>query len=158
MVRKPRRKIFLNVSNQVTFRLVKYLIRGEVDMDKPSIESMKYYKNELYTHMDNIIFLVDDALRIFLWRGRIQFSLPKPRFFAKEKNDDSEERLKFSLWFPINSMVLFQSVILVIESPRLVPGVFFCCIGFILFRFLMAKSRHPMPWKRCKVCTVHPSF
>ena len=47
--------------------------------------------------------------------------------------------MQISLWFPIRSMFLFQTVILMIECPRLIPGLCFCYIGMILCHFMVAR-------------------
>ena len=143
-------------------------------MEKASVESVQQYKDELFLHIDNLFFLADDFLRVLLWRGRIQLRIPKISMILlgarpkceKTKNvrhkshpeskevdsvvDDSEW-IHLSLWFPIRSMVLFQTVMIMIESPRCIPGLTFFLIGWILFRFMVKRNLHPIPWKRCKV-------
>jgi len=153
------KKILLNVPSLKSFHLVKYLCRGQVDMDKSSIGSVKFYQNELYTHFDNCLFLADDILRILLWRGRKKVKIPLPKCLLEKRvidnNDDNPSTeysngITVSLWFPIRSVLLFQAVITAIENPRLIPGLWFCGLGFTLSSFMFGKCRHPSPWDRCK--------
>ena len=183
---RPLRKMFLNVTSLKSFRLVKYLCRGEIDLTQPSISSVRQYKKELYMHFDNLLYLADDVLTVLLWRGRIEVTIPKPKFLMKRrarkriraekkgerksllrkkaeksyvvekevrfvdsvKNMDGTENnhdldgksvMQISLWFPIRSMFLFQTVILMIERPRLIPGLCFCYVGMILCHFMVAR-------------------
>ncbi len=196
---KPLRKIFLNVTSLKSFRLVKYLCRGEIDLTQPSVSSVRQYKKELYMHFDNLFYLADDVLMVLLWRGRVRVNLPKPKFLVRrrraedrkemerksllrkgkksalkkgrdemrkeekrrgnlsakevrfvdsvksmdnaEDNDDSDDKsmMQISLWFPIRSMFLFQTVIVMIERPRLIPGLCFCYVGMILCHFMVAR-------------------
>ena len=162
---QPSRKIFLNVSTKKSFHLVKYLCRGEIDMEKSSMDSVRAYMNEFNMHIDDLFYLADDFLRVLLWRGRIQVHLRRPFFLLTNEDDvevendmDAKKVMTVSLWFPIRSMVLFQTVLIMIERPRLIPGLSFCLIGTVLFRFMVTRSRHPLPWNRCKVRTKSHAF
>lgn len=151
-------------------------------MEKASVESVKQYKDELLLHIDDLFFLADDFLGVLLWRGRIQVRIPKlssmlwgeTRKCKKRKNTRHEshpksteesdslegdsEYIHLSLWFPIRSMVLFQIVIIMIERPRCIPGLTFFLIGWILFRFMVKRNLHPIPWQRCKVSFIDISW
>lgn len=166
----------MNVTSLKAFRMVKYICRGEVDMDKPSMASVRQYKQEIYFHFDNLLYLANDVLRVLLWRGRVHVSIPKPSYWFRnsmkkkkrynrikrkdngtidDNDDDDDHVMKVSFWFPIRSMILFQTIILMIERPRLIPGLSFCFIGTILFYKMVSRSLHPIPWYRCKVCTTN---
>jgi hypothetical protein len=165
----PPRKIFLNVSSLKGFRLVRYLCRGDVDMEQASMDSVRQYMSEFYMHLDNLFYLADDILRILLWRGKIQVSLPKPRFVRRnnkqmmiqesqqkqQKDEQEDNRIQVHLWFPFRSMVLFQTVITAIEKPRLIPGLTFFYIGIVLLKMMVSRYHHPNPWKRCKVSSLN---
>ncbi len=174
---KPPRKIFLNVSSLKSFHIVKYLCRGEVDMEKASVESVRQYKKELYMHLGDLFYLADDILGVLLWRGRVQVRMPKLSKMlswgksrqrkikirhssrvrsteALDGNEDESDYIQLSLWFPIRSMFLFQAVMLMIERPRRIPGLFFCMISWILFRLMVTRKLHPIPWKQCKVSPI----
>lgn len=169
MMEKPPRKIFLNVSSAKSFHVVKYLCRGQVDLEKATVDSIKHYVNELRIHTDNLFYLLDSLFTVLLWRGNIDVQLSLPKFLLRNKcrqkmiswqDDDNKgieidnNKLKLSLWFPIRSMILFQGFILTIEHPKLIPGFFFTFVGLLLLRSMMTRLRHPIPWQRCKVSNI----
>lgn len=171
MFQKPPRKIFLNVASSKSFHLVKYLVRGKVDMEKASMDSVLQYKTELWMHYDNLFHLVVDIFNVLLWRGRLEVCIRKPIFLLASQSTSREkkvswqsgntqhngdgETMKLSLWFPIESMVLFQTAIAMIEYPRCVPGLSFIFFGLVMLRFMILRCQNPIPWKRCKVSGIH---
>jgi hypothetical protein len=128
-------KIMINVPNDRSFKTVKYLCRGQMDSDRPTLQKCKSYANEIMSYGDQFVFLLDDLACILLWRGTLNIEI---------------FNLSLSLWFPLNSILLFMASIIAVERPAMVPSMICLSIAYIMFNIGYCTSRHPSPWKRCK--------
>ena len=63
-------------------------------------------------------------------------------------------RKEITVWFPIMSVVVFLSTMLVLNRPSLIPSMFFFSIATIMYFICYNRSANPSPWKRCMVCSI----
>jgi ABC-type proline/glycine betaine transport system permease subunit len=105
-------------------------------MEQPSVESVKFYANELMTYGLVYCYLVDVAIGVLLWRGRANVRLG----FAT-----------VNIWFPIHSVALFTAAVVAIERPDMIPAIFFFGVSYMMLVLNYHGSRYPYPWNRCKV-------
>lgn len=128
-------KIMINVPNDRSFKTVKYLCRGHVDSDRPTIQKCKAYADEIMSYGDHFVFLLDNLASILLWRGSLNteiFNLP------------------LTLWVPLDSILLFIGSIVAVENPVMIPSIFCLLVAYFMFKVGYRTSRHPYPWMRCK--------
>ena len=128
---KPPRCI-INVKTDKSFHVLRYLTRGSVDMEKSSMDSVKLYAKELVSYWTKYCYVLDVLLETFLWRGRLRYGSGK------------------SIWFPIQSFMLFLAVVVVIEKPQFMVPILLYAIAWIMLTINYFASRHPYPWKRVK--------
>lgn len=154
---------YINVDNRQAYHVLKYLCKGEVNLEKASIKSIKLYANELSSYYGVLLLIIDQLISIFLWRNRLTVSFRRPnwilqdvrpeiklRELVKEKISSTEKYLRFSFWFPIHSIFLFKASITVVENPYYLPGVTFLAMSWIMLSIGFATSHSPSPWVRCK--------
>lgn len=99
-------------------------------MEQPSLDSVKLYVNELLDNYDRLCYLLDVLLEVWLWRGRLQVTR------------------RVSIWFPIQSAVLFGVALAAIERPDLLVSIVLYYVAFLLMTTSFHSSRDPNPWKR----------
>jgi hypothetical protein len=128
-------RFLINVDNQKAFGVLRYICRGRVNMEQPSVESVKFYANELMTYGLVYCYLVDVAIGVLLWRGRANVRLG----FAT-----------VNIWFPIHSVALFTAAVVAIERPDMIPAIFFFGVSYMMLVLNYHGSRYPYPWNRCK--------
>jgi hypothetical protein len=121
----------LHVETDRSYRVVRYLTRGSVDMQQASLSSVRTYVDELYSYIGAYCYSLDVLFEIFLWRGRARF-------------------LGVSVWFPVHSLVLFTILCLCLEYPHKAPAFALYGVCWILMSTQYYASRHPNPWKRVK--------
>ena len=129
---KPAPRFIINVNNDKSYQVLRYITRGAVDMEKASIDSVQLYANELLSSWKNFCYLLDVLMEVWLWRGRLQVT----------KNR--------SIWFPVDSFVLLVAVAMLVERPSLVLPITLYGIAWALLSVNYRASRHPYPWKRVK--------
>ncbi len=122
----------INVDNEKSYRVLKYITRGSMDMDEVTIDTLKLYLRELLSYRKNLCYVLDVFFEIFLWRGRLKYGKGR------------------SVWFPLHSVVLFAGSLLLIERPDLVIPIYLYGISWILLSINYHLSRHPSPWKQVK--------
>ncbi|KAG7364176.1 C2 domain containing protein [Nitzschia inconspicua] len=131
-------RFIINTETERSWKTIRYLTRGAVDMSDVTIDSCKVFANELSDHLREYCYLFDVAFSIFLWRGTSHFSV-----FGKN----------FSFWFPLDSMVLFTAVALSLEFPVYVPSIVLYSFVFAMLRKNFCLSSNPSPWLRKKSFT-----
>lgn len=99
------------------------------------MDSVKILADELMEYGLVLCYLIDVMIGIFLWRGRVKFSI-----FSKE----------FKVWFPVHSIFIFVAAVLAIEFPLVIPAIFFYSIAWGLTAIGYHSSTHPNPWQRCR--------
>ena len=104
-------------------------------MTDVTIDSVKLYANELIDHLREYCYLFDIAAGVFLWRGSFCLTL-----FG----------LHLSCWFPLDSMVLFLSVLLALEFPIYFPSIALYLISYMLLKTNYHLSSNPSPWLRIR--------
>ncbi|KAL3910394.1 MAG: hypothetical protein SGILL_007707, partial [Bacillariaceae sp.] len=114
---KPPRFI-VNTKTQRSWKTIRYLTRGAVDMTDVTIDSCKLFANELVDHLRCYCYLYDIIFSIWLWRGRI----------------------------PIDSIAVFAMVTLSLEFPSYLPSIFFYSLAYVLLRKNYCLSTNPSPW------------
>lgn len=105
-------------------------------METASIESVKSYANELMSYGLVYCYLVDVAIGVLLWRGRLNLWLGVTTV---------------NVWFPIHSVALLTAAAVAIEVPAMIPAVFFFSVAYMMLAMNYYGSRYPYPWNRCKV-------
>lgn len=125
-------RFIINVDNSKSYHVLKYVTRGMVDMEKPSLTTVKLYLKEFLGNWKHVCFGLDVLFEVLLWRGRLYITP------------------NFSIWFPIQSIALASAVILSIEYPNKVGPIIFYGIAWIMLSINFHASRHPYPWKRVK--------
>jgi hypothetical protein len=101
-------------------------------MEQASMQSVKFYANELMSYGQVYCYLIDVVIGVLLWRGHAKLG-------------------SFSIWFPIHSVALLTGAVVAIEVPTFVPAVFFFGIAYIMLTINYYGSTYPYPWNRCKV-------
>ena len=129
---KPAPRFIINVESDKSYRVLKYLTRGAVDMEQPSVSSVKLYAAELVSYWKDYCFLLDIIFEVLLWRGRIRVTKT------------------LSVWFPMHSIALFAAAVLLLERPDFILPITLYGIAWILLSVNYHASRHPNPWKRVK--------
>jgi len=84
-------KLMLNAPNNRAFKIVRYLCRGTVDMEQPTMDAVKIYANEFKSYIDGCFHFFDLLVDTILWRGRVIISIPYPRLLIR---GDSFGKLK----------------------------------------------------------------
>lgn len=123
---------YVNTQTIQSWRVVRFLTRGSVDMQEVSVQSVKSYVQELTFHWKGFCYLLDVFAEIILWRGRI-----------KLRGDNS-------MWFPLESVLLLAAVLFGIEHPELLPSLILYLIAGGLLSNNMTLASHPSPWHRVK--------
>lgn len=138
----------VNVPNHKDFRMIRYLCRGQLDMEQATVATVKEYAHELLDYVNACYTFVDVVARTLLWRGRMQLTFRK----SKSLKDGTAQGkpLKLDLWFPYKSAFVFLSVMCAIENPHLIPALLFYTIALIMWATSYNYSNHPSPWKRCE--------
>ena len=127
-------RFHVNVSNPKAFEVLKYMIKGDVNMDKATTQTVKLFAYELLSYFEYHFYVIDFMIGVLLWRGEMKVG--------------SQGR---HIWFPLHSVVLFLSTITVIEHPSLIPASFFLAIAYVMGTVGFMRSHYPNPWDRCKV-------
>lgn len=122
----------INVDNEKSHRVLRYITRGSLDMEEVTLNTVKLYLRELLSYRKNLCYVLDVLFEVFLWRGRIKIG----------KNR--------SIWFPIHSIAHFTGSLLLIERPDLVFPILLYGVSWVLLSLNYHLSRHPSPWKRVK--------
>jgi hypothetical protein len=125
-------KCIINCKTDKTFQVLRYLKRGSLDMEQPSMDSVKVFMAEIGSYWTRYCYFLDVALEIFLWRGRLKL------------ND------KTSIWFSHHSIALSAAVLMCLEYPHRVGPICLYGIAWMLLSINFHNSRHPYPWKRTK--------
>mmetsp|Transcript_2409 Transcript_2409/g.4473 ORF Transcript_2409/g.4473 Transcript_2409/m.4473 type:complete len:552 (+) Transcript_2409:343-1998(+) len=136
----------VNVPNHKDFRMIRYLCRGQLDMEQATVATVKVYAYELLDYADAFYSFVDVIARTILWRGRMQLTLRKPSLLKGVPGD----HIRFNLWFPLRSTFVFFSVMCAINNPHLIPALVFYGVAAIMWATSYSNSNHPSPWKRCE--------
>lgn len=122
-------KFIINCPTGKSHQVLRYLTRGAVDMEEPTVDTVKLYANEVVSYWSHYCYFLDVLFETLLWRGR----------WAKT-----------SIWFPINSFVFSGCLLVSLECPRLCRAMLFYLLGWSLISINYFGSRHPNPWKRVK--------
>jgi hypothetical protein len=125
-------QFLINVENVKSHHVLRYVTRGAIDMEQPTVDAVKLYFSELVSYWQNYCYVLDILMEIILWRGRLRVSATR------------------TLWFPIHSLLLFAAVALVLERPGLAMPTCLYFIAWILLSVNYHASRHPYPWQRVK--------
>lgn len=131
----PLPKIMVNVPDERSFKIVRYLCTGRIHSDKPSIPSCKAYMRELLSYKDQSWVFLDAIISTILWRGTMQIGTSS---------------LHLSLWFPVDSILVFLAGIIANEQPFRIPSLVFLSIAYIMFKSGYNSSKNPYPWMRTK--------
>jgi len=123
-------RFIINVDNERSYNVLCYTTRGAVYMDEASLKSVKLLASEIVGYWSSYCFVLDVALEILLWRGRWHVTQHR------------------SIWWPIHSVVLFTSAVVLIEYPHYALPIFLYGVVWILLSINYHASRHPYPWKR----------
>jgi len=129
-------RFMVNVKSNQSWRVLRYITRGSVDMTEITTQSVKLYINELISYWRKYCYLWDVVFSIWLWRGRTELNL-----FGKKR---------VSVWFPIDSVFLLGSFVLAIERPDFIPSIFLYAIAYALLANNYYLSSHPDPWSRVR--------
>jgi hypothetical protein len=128
----PAPRFIINVDNDKSYQVLRYLTRGAVDMESPSVDSVKLYADELMSYWKKYCFAIDVFAEVWLWRGRLRVSRTH------------------CIWFPIHSVALFMAATVLVERPNLLFPIALYSMAWILLTINYYASRHPYPWKRVK--------
>jgi hypothetical protein len=122
----------INVETEKSWKILRYLTRGSIDMTQVTVQSVKLYVNELISYWGKYCYLLDVLVGVLLWRGRLHIT----------KN--------LSIWFPIHSAVLFAAMAFAVECPQFLPSIFLYAIAYALLMNNYYLSSHPSPWSRVR--------
>jgi hypothetical protein len=122
----------VNVRNEKTYRMLRYVTRGQIDMDDSTMASCKLFVNEIISYWTSYCYVVDVVAGILLWRGRWHL------------------RPGISIWFPIDSFALFVAAVVCVERVDLILPILLIAIAWILVSIKYHLSRKAYPWKRVK--------
>jgi hypothetical protein len=125
-------KCIINCQTSKAHEVLRYLTRGAVDMEEPTVNTVKLYAAEVTSYWQHYCYFLDIMFEIFLWRGRWHLSETK------------------SFWFPIQSVAFAASILISLEYPHLAGAMFFYLLAWVMLRLNFFASRHPNPWKRVK--------
>ncbi|KAL3928389.1 MAG: hypothetical protein SGBAC_012675 [Bacillariaceae sp.] len=128
-------RFYINTETEKSWRLVRYVIRGEVDMQEVSVQTLKQYVQELLDHWMEFCYVLDVFAEILLWRGNLKLNI-----FGKD----------FRFWCPTHSVVLFLAFKLGMDYPAYVPAIFFYLIAYALLSKNIGLAKHPNPFCRVK--------
>ena len=127
--------MIINVETEKSWHVLHYCLYGAINMDMPSMSSVRLYVSEAFDLWHNYCYFLDVWANIVLWRGRACVSV-----FGYST----------SIWFPIHSLWLFVSCAVAYEKPQFAPAIFFFGLAWIMISTNMHNSRHPYPWYRVK--------
>ena len=125
-------KFIINCRTPKSHEILRYLTRGAVDMEKPSVETVKLYASEVASYWTHYCYFLDVMFEILLWRGRWHISSTK------------------SFWFPLQSVAFSGFLLVSLEYPHLSGAMFFYMLAWSMLSINFHASRHPYPWKRVK--------
>jgi len=125
-------KFIINCPTAKSHNILRYLTRGAIDMENPSVDTVKLYASEVASYWTNYCYFLDVLFETLLWRGRCHISPNK------------------SFWFPIQSAVCSGFILVSLECPRLSGAMFFYMLAWAMLSVNYWASRHPNPWKRVK--------
>jgi hypothetical protein len=125
-------KCIINCQTSKAHEVLRYLTRGAVDMEEPTVNTVKLYAAEVTSYWQHYCYFLDIMFEIFLWRGRWHLSDTK------------------SFWFPIHSVAFAASILISLEYPHLAGAMFFYLLAWVMLSINFFASRHPNPWKRVK--------
>ncbi|CAB9524093.1 expressed unknown protein [Seminavis robusta] len=128
-------RMIINVETEKAWHVLHYCTYGGINMNSPSMASVRLYASEVYEIWRNYCYFLDVVANILLWRGRVNLTL-----FEYSAN----------IWFPIQSIWLFVSVALAYEKPSYAPAIFFYGLAWIMISINYCSSRHPYAWYRVK--------
>ncbi|CAJ1945511.1 unnamed protein product [Cylindrotheca closterium] len=128
-------RFYINTETEHSWRLVRYVIRGEVDMQQVSVQTLKQYVQELLDHWMEFCYVLDVFAEILLWRGNLRLNI-----LGRE----------VLLWCPIHSIVLFLAVKLGMDYPQFLPAIFLYLIAYALLSKNVGLAKHPNPFCRVK--------
>lgn len=126
---------YINVNSSKALHVLRYITRGAVDLEEPSMDSVTMYAGELFAYRYHLFYFIDVILNILLWRGRVNLSF---------------RGQAIRVWCPIHSMVLFASAALALEFPGKIPPIILYLIAWSMLSVNYHRSRDPYPWNRCK--------
>jgi C2 domain len=132
---EPPPRFIINCKTLRTHEILRYIMRGSVDREQASVDSIKLYAKELKTFWKRYCYFLDVVLETLLWRGRF--------YYGKRKGDGGTTTMydnviagqcptSGSFWFPLSSIVLSTAIILTIERPHLFPSIFCYSIAYIM--------------------------
>mmetsp|Transcript_27011 Transcript_27011/g.40365 ORF Transcript_27011/g.40365 Transcript_27011/m.40365 type:complete len:776 (+) Transcript_27011:21-2348(+) len=163
----PAPKFLINVKTKKSLKVLRYLCKGQVNMEKTHLKTISLHASEFFSYFYAFCFAIDVMVGIVLWRGVIIWSFPKPDWIlttatqdddetksltgSSESNNNVEERemIKCNIWFPLHSILLFYAGTSITENPALIPSAFFFMISWVLFVIGYYQSYDPSPWHRC---------
>lgn len=128
-------QFLINVDNVKSHQIVRYVTRGAVNMEKPTVDTVKLYASELVSYGENIFYALDVLLEILLWRGRIDITKTR------------------TIWFPIHSLYLFCSTVILVERPEWIAPIVLYAMAWFLLSLNYHASTHPYPWLRVQKST-----
>lgn len=129
----PPPRFIINTQTERSWKAIRYLTRGSVDMADVTIDSCKLFANELLDHFREYCYLFDVAFSIYLWRGSYQISI-----FGKS----------IVFWFPLDSLAVFTAATLALEFPIYLPSIILYSFAYALLRKNYCLSSNPSPWLR----------
>ena len=124
---EPPPKCIINCKSQRSFRVLRYLKRGLLDLETSSLNAIKVHATEAASYWLRICNFLDILFEVLLWRGRW-----------------------FGVWCPHHSVALFLSVLFCLERPEKAGSVILMSISWMLLTINFHNCRHPYPWKRSR--------
>eukprot|EP00934_Nitzschia_sp_Nitz4_P008726 Nitzschia sp. Nitz4//scaffold61_size107673//28299//31553//NITZ4_004228-RA/size107673-snap-gene-0.43-mRNA-1//1//CDS//3329555689//8716//frame0 len=130
---KPRPKIFVNVTKEKSFKVVRYTCFGEYDgEEKFDLTVTRSYINEIFEYKAFLSYAIGDTLRsLIFWRGQVEVC---------------------SVMIPLHSFLFFCMAVDFIERPYMFVPYTLICWAWIMLANLTMRRQHPSPWTTC------PSF
>jgi hypothetical protein len=104
-------------------------VGGRLDVTAYSTKTISMYVEELTSTSVGQYYLVDAVVALFFWRGQVKF---------------------FGIWFPLHSLALWLSAIILAERPTLYPAFSFFFMGWTLLAVQYWRHNSVDPWKCSK--------
>ena len=127
-VQPPR--FMINTKTDQGLQILQYITGRHIS--EVTTQSVKLYVNEIIMYWRKYCYLGDVLFSIWLWRGRTTV-------FGK-----------YSIWFPIDSIMLFGGLVFALERPDFIPSIILYSIAYALLANNYYLSRQPNPWLRVR--------
>jgi len=75
-------RFYVNAEGEKAFKIIRYLCRGKVNMEKSNLRTVKLYAKELMAYSDVVYYVIDVLIGILLWRGRLNFRIKRPSWIS----------------------------------------------------------------------------